>query len=51
MFGMCYHGTEDWEEVIQRMLEEDPEEEFKEDRQERIDEEEKKQRKPVHADD
>jgi hypothetical protein len=46
---MCYHGTEQWEEVKEMMLEEDPEEEFKEDRKERIDQE--KQKEPVHADD
>jgi hypothetical protein len=48
---MCYHGTEEWEEVRQMMLEEEPEEEFKEDRSERIQEEKQEGKEPVPADD
>jgi hypothetical protein len=48
---MCYHGTEQWEDVVERLIEEEPEEEFKEDRKERIDEDEQKERNPAPADD
>jgi len=51
MYGMCYHGTEEWDEIVEMLLEEDPEEEFKEDRKECIETDEEQEKATVHADD
>lgn len=48
--NMCHHGAEEWEEVVQRLMEEDPEEEFKTDREEATEKQEERQ-EPVPADD
>jgi hypothetical protein len=46
---MCHYGTEGWEEEVSRLIEENPEEEFKKEteKSEATDEKEK----PVPADD
>jgi hypothetical protein len=47
---MCHYGSEEWEEVVQRLMEEDPEEEFRTDSREEAKKPEELE-KPVPADD
>jgi len=47
---MCYHGTEQWEDAVERLVEEEPEED-EQDRKEPMDEDEKRGKNPAPADD
>jgi hypothetical protein len=46
---MCHYGAEEWEEVVQTLMEEDPEEEFKREKKRETEREDTKT--PVTADD
>lgn len=49
--NMCHYGTEGWEEEVRRLIEEEPEEEFKTETEPEEAEAREEEEKPVPADD